>query len=184
MVFKSLPLTFVTSALITKDVSHSCCLNKHVCEGSARTRDCFSDTSTKNCLSAPVDSSDVGDCLLVVDNPFVGVPAKHTRYIRLCVCTGVRSELIILILDRSLSSFQASKVVASRLPLQSRNDMHRIAPFSLNIVPDGLTDTGSDFLASLLPVGRFNAMLIMEPRLVPTHSAGFTDESGNGKTRF
>lgn len=51
--------------------------------------------------------------------------------------------------------------------------MQRIAPFNLKIVPDGFTETASVFLASLLPIGRFTAMLIIEPRLVPTHRVGY-----------
>lgn len=76
------PLTFVTSALITKEASQSCCLYKQVWEGSESTRDCFSDTSTRNCLSAPPESNVVGDCLLAAESPVQRVPVINTGILR------------------------------------------------------------------------------------------------------
>lgn len=69
------------------------------------------------------------------------------------------------------ASFHISYEYGINAPLQSRNDMVRMAPFSLNIVtPTRDTTTGCENLWSLS--GRLKGMVNTDPKLVPTHNVG------------
>lgn len=75
----SIPFMEITSALITKSESVSCCLNIHSCDGSATTLACFSETITTNCLSQEAEPGALP--LLVLSTLPVNAPLDELLFV-------------------------------------------------------------------------------------------------------
>lgn len=144
-----------TSAHTTKDVSVRVALYRHVWEGRATMRACFSEVITTNWVSRGSSDWDVvGEMRAPRDGTLRNRRSSRSR--------------------ESGLSFHCSLSGSISTPLLSRNEMDRIGPFNRNMLPLGEAMTGCVCLDS---VGTVREMASTDPRWVPTQRLGDVDVS-------